>query len=160
AALGLEAGVQALAPGLAAARSVIFLGTGPGYPVALEGALKLKESACLPAQGYPTQELRHGPVASVGPDTPVVLVHLESAHLDATAALARDLCAAGVPLVVLAARDAERFAAPAQVLALPPAPDLVAPLGATVVLQLLALHVAAQRGQDMDAPPRLVKSVV
>jgi glutamine---fructose-6-phosphate transaminase (isomerizing) len=160
--LACEDAIAQVASRIASAESHVFLGTGVGYGIALEGALKMKESARIPAQAYPTFEVRHGPLAALGQNTPALLWYDGSARVDATVALATQLRQCGVPVILFAPRSATApFAQVADtVVALPDARNFVAPIAGAIAFQLLALHAAKALGRDMDAPPNLVKSVI
>ncbi len=159
-ALELWPEVVRLAERCADAQTCIFLGRGVGYPIALEAALKLKETACVHADAYAAGELRHGPMALVAPGTLAVLIanpHAERAMLWRTAA---DLRGHGATVIALAARDdacAREHAS--HVLALPEAPDPLAAVLAAVPLQIFAYQMGCLRGCDVDRPRNLAKSV-
>jgi glucosamine--fructose-6-phosphate aminotransferase (isomerizing) len=142
------------------ARCSLFLGRGISYPVALEGALKLKEISYLPAEGYPAGEMKHGSIALVDEHCPVVAILGEGLVRKKTLSNVEETVARGANVISVARegdRAAERVAR--VVLPVPEAPDIVAPLVASVPLQLLAHHVARDRGLDVDKPRNLAKSV-
>ncbi len=137
-----------------------YLGRGLGYPVALEGALKLKEVAYIPAEGFPAGELKHGPLALVGERTPVIALALPGPAYAKMLSNLREVKARGAPVVALALEgDAEAEACADEVLTLPPSPELTAPFLAAVALQLFAYHAARARGCPIDKPRHLAKSV-
>src|SRR5262249_11537029 len=149
--------VRALARDLAAARSVLFIGRHVGYPVALEGALKLKELAYMHAEGFAAGELKHGPIALIDEGNPVGCV-VPSARgggvvRDKVISNIQEVRARGARTVVIAEEGDEavsRYAA--HLILVPPTPTLLAPLVTTVPLQVLACEIAAARGHDVDQP--------
>jgi glucosamine--fructose-6-phosphate aminotransferase (isomerizing) len=156
--------VRALAHELVGAPAVLFLGRHVGYPVALEGALKLKELAYMHAEAFPAGELKHGPIALVERGLPVVVV-LPSGH--GRAALhgkvlsnIQEVRARGARVIAVAEEGDEAVARYAeQVIRVPATPTLLSPLVATVPLQVFAATVAEARGLDVDQPRNLAKSV-
>jgi glutamine---fructose-6-phosphate transaminase (isomerizing) len=156
--------VRALARDLAAARSVLFIGRHVGYPVALEGALKLKELAYMHAEGFAAGELKHGPIALIEDGTPVVCV-VPSARgrgvlRDKVISNIQEVRARGARTVVIAEEGDDAVARYADhLIVVPPTPTLLAPLVTTVPLQVLACEIAAARGHDVDQPRNLAKSV-
>ncbi|HEY3010720.1 MAG TPA: glutamine--fructose-6-phosphate transaminase (isomerizing) [Micromonosporaceae bacterium] len=156
--------VRALARDLAGARSVLFIGRHVGYPVALEGALKLKELAYMHAEGFAAGELKHGPIALIDQGTPVVCVVPSPAGRgvlhDKIVSNIQEVRARGARTIVIAEEgDAavEQFAD--HLVRVPRTPTLLAPLVTTVPLQVLACEIAAARGHDVDQPRNLAKSV-
>ncbi len=155
--------VRALARELAGSRSVLFLGRHVGYPVALEGALKLKELAYLHAEGFTAGELKHGPIALIEPGVPVFVVvpprARETLH-DKVVSNIQEVRARGARTIVLA-EDGDDDVVPYadDLIRLPKVPTLLQPLVATVPLQLFACEVAATLGHDVDQPRNLAKSV-
>jgi glucosamine--fructose-6-phosphate aminotransferase (isomerizing) len=142
------------------ARCSLFLGRGISYPVALEGALKLKEISYVPSEGYPAGEMKHGPIALVDEYCPVVAILGEGVVREKTLSNVEETVARGANVIAIARegdRAAERMAR--VVLPVPETPEIVAPLVASVPLQLLAYHVAKDRGLDADKPRNLAKSV-
>ncbi|NJC70173.1 glutamine--fructose-6-phosphate transaminase (isomerizing) [Planosporangium thailandense] len=156
--------VRELSRDLASSRSVLFIGRHVGYPVALEGALKLKELAYMHAEGFAAGELKHGPIALIEQGTPVVCV-VPSARgrgvlRDKVVSNIQEVRARGARTVVIAEEGDDAVAAYADHLILvPPTPTLLAPLVTTVPLQVLACEIAAARGHDVDQPRNLAKSV-
>jgi glutamine---fructose-6-phosphate transaminase (isomerizing) len=142
------------------ARCALFLGRGPSYPVALEGALKLKEISYLPAEGYPAGEMKHGPIALVDEHCPVVAVLGGGLVREKTLSNVEETLARGANVVTVAREDdnAARRASRV-VLPVPEAPEVLGPLVCSVPLQLLAYRVAKDRGLDVDKPRNLAKSV-
>ena len=160
-ALALEPQVIALAERFIHRQHALFLGRGAQYPVALEGALKLKEISYIHAEAYAAGELKHGPLALVDEDMPVVAVAPSGPLLDKLASNLQEVKARGGELVVFAdgaARAAEQTA-PGITLYVDAGGDFIAPAVFTIPLQLLAYHVAVLRGTDVDQPRNLAKSV-
>ena len=155
--------VRELARELREHTSVLFLGRHVGYPVALEGALKLKEIAYMHAEGFAAGELKHGPIALVEPGLPIFVVvpprGRDVLH-DKVVSNIQEVRARGARTIVLAEAGDESVAPYADVLIpLPPTPTLLQPLVATVPLQVFACEMASQRGFDVDQPRNLAKSV-
>jgi glutamine---fructose-6-phosphate transaminase (isomerizing) len=156
--------VRALARSLADARSILFIGRHVGYPVALEGALKLKELAYMHAEGFAAGELKHGPIALVDQDTPVVCVVPSPAGRgmlhDKIVSNIQEVRARGARTIVIAEEGDEAVVPYANHLVyVPRTPTLLAPLVTTVPLQVLACEIAVARGHDVDQPRNLAKSV-
>ncbi len=160
-ALQHEDEVLALAPDLARARDVLYLGRGPLYPLALEGALKLKELSYIHAEGYAAGELKHGPIALVDEHMPVVVVAPSGELLEKTLSNLQEVAArGGSPIILITdAEGAKSAHAATRTILTPDCDPLVAPLVYAVPLQLLAYHVAVQKGTDVDQPRNLAKSV-
>ncbi len=153
----------ALARDLHQAESVLFLGRHAGYPVALEGALKLKEIAYLHAEGFPAGELKHGPIALVEEGIPVFVVvppqGRDQLH-DKVISNIQEVRARGAHTIVLAEEGDEEVRPYAdRLISLPRASTLLQPLLATVPLQIFACEVATLLGHDVDQPRNLAKSV-
>ncbi|HEV3167622.1 MAG TPA: glutamine--fructose-6-phosphate transaminase (isomerizing) [Isosphaeraceae bacterium] len=145
---------------IAPARSALFLGRDLHYPVALEGALKLKEISYLHAEGYPTAEMKHGPIALVDPVTPCIFVAPRGPLHAKTLGNVEEVRARGGPILAVGTEGDESLSSLATVfLPIPDVPEVVQPLVAVVPLQLLAYHVARLRGCDIDKPRNLAKSV-
>ncbi|HEX5202112.1 glutamine--fructose-6-phosphate transaminase (isomerizing) [Paractinoplanes rhizophilus] len=162
--LGQMEDVRALARDLKTASTVLFIGRHVGYPVALEGALKLKELAYMHAEGFAAGELKHGPIALIDQDTPVVCVVPSPAGRgvmrDKVVSNIQEVRARGARTIVIAEEGDEAVKAYADhLIAVPHTPTLLAPLMTTVPLQILACEIAAARGLDVDQPRNLAKSV-
>jgi glutamine---fructose-6-phosphate transaminase (isomerizing) len=160
-ALGAEADIEAIAQDLAQARDVLYLGRGVHYPVALEGALKLKEISYIHAEGYAAGELKHGPIALIDEGTPVVVVAPHDALFEKTLSNMQEVAARGAKLIVIT--DPAGAAAAGDIakhVILAPACDpFIAPLVYSVPIQLLAYLTAVHKGTDVDQPRNLAKSV-
>ncbi|MEU8236759.1 glutamine--fructose-6-phosphate transaminase (isomerizing) [Actinoplanes missouriensis] len=154
--------IRELAYDLATARQVLFLGRHVGYPVALEGALKLKELAYMHAEGFAAGELKHGPIALIDEGTPVICVvpaPTDALH-DKMISNIQEVRARGARTIVIAEQDDEAVAPFADaVIPVPATPALLAPLLTTLPMQILACEIAAARGHDVDQPRNLAKSV-
>jgi glutamine---fructose-6-phosphate transaminase (isomerizing) len=152
--------VHDVAVGLHGARDFFFIGRHAGYPVALEGALKLKELSYLHAEGYPAGELKHGPIALIEPGNVVVAVVTDDALRDKVLSNVAEVKARGASVVVLHREDDDEAAAVGDwSLRIPPADPLSSPVLAIVPLQLLAYHLARLRDLNVDRPRNLAKTV-
>jgi glucosamine--fructose-6-phosphate aminotransferase (isomerizing) len=160
-ALALDAQIKVLAEHFVAKDHALFLGRGTQFPIALEGALKLKEISYIHAEAYPAGELKHGPLALVDEDMPVIAVAPNDHLLEKLKSNLEEVRARGGELYVLADADvaAHMPKTSGHLLALPPCGEMIAPIVFTVPLQLLAYHVAVLRGTDVDQPRNLAKSV-
>ncbi|MEV6845586.1 glutamine--fructose-6-phosphate transaminase (isomerizing) [Actinoplanes sp. NPDC051411] len=162
--LGSMEDVRALARDLKTASTVLFIGRHVGYPVALEGALKLKELAYMHAEGFAAGELKHGPIALIDEGTPVVCVVPSPAGRgvmrDKVVSNIQEVRARGARTIVIAEEGDDGVKAFADhLITVPQTPTLLAPLMTTVPLQILACEIAAARGLDVDQPRNLAKSV-
>ena len=145
---------------LSKARDVIYLGRGEMYPLALEGALKLKEISYIHAEGYAAGELKHGPIALIDENTPVVVIAPHDAMFEKTASNMQEVAARGGKVVLITdAAGAARAHDIPFVIEVPSTGVLSAPLVMAVPIQLLAYHTAVQKGTDVDQPRNLAKSV-
>jgi glucosamine--fructose-6-phosphate aminotransferase (isomerizing) len=145
----------------------LFLGRGVHYPIALEGALKLKEISYIHAEGYPAGEMKHGPNALIDEDLPVVILATcdkddagSQVRYEKTLSNLKEVKARSGRVIAIATEgDEEIREAADHVVYVPPAPELLAPILEVVPLQLLAYHIAVRRGCDVDQPRNLAKSV-
>ena len=159
-ALELDGAVRALAERYRDARDVFFIGRHTGYPVALEGALKLKEISYIHAEGHPAGELKHGPIALIEDGVPVVAVATECHVYPKVLSNIQEVRARGAEVIAVATEGDRQIGALADhVLLVPAVPELLSPVVVTVPLQLFAYHVAKLRGCDVDQPRNLAKSV-
>jgi glucosamine--fructose-6-phosphate aminotransferase (isomerizing) len=141
-------------------RNFLYMGRQYLYPVALEGALKLKEISYIHAEGYPAAEMKHGPIALVDEDTPSVFLMTRGVIFEKAMSNLEEVKARGGPVIAVACEGDEEVAARAdEVIWVPEAPEYLQPLVAVVPLQLLAYHIAVLRGCDVDKPRNLAKSV-
>ena len=158
AALRLEEPVAELAHGLSHADDVLYLGRGINYPIALEGALKLKEISYIHAEGYPAGEMKHGPIALIDESMPVVMILPRDHYYPKTLSNLKEVEARGGNVVIVTDEPDESLATHAT-LVVPKVPYHLAPVVLTIPLQLLAYHIAVHRGTDVDQPRNLAKSV-
>ena len=161
AALSLSDPIARVAEDLGKAQDILFLGRGPMFPLALEGALKLKEISYIHAEGYASGELKHGPIALIDADVPVIVLAPKDALFDKTVSNMQEVMARHGKVLLLS--DAAAIAAAGQgtwkTLALPTVDPLWAPILYAVPAQLLAYHTAIAKGTDVDQPRNLAKSV-
>jgi glucosamine--fructose-6-phosphate aminotransferase (isomerizing) len=158
--LALEPEIEALSRDYHAARDFLFLGRGLHYPVALEGALKLKEISYIHAEGYPAGEMKHGPIALVDDKMPVVVLAPHDAWREKTLSNLREVKSRdGIAIVVTTRRDEEIASLADRVLVIPESIPELQPVLSVVPLQLLAYHIGVLRGCDVDQPRNLAKSV-
>jgi len=160
-ALALNNEIKQLAERFVGKNHTLFLGRGTQFPIAMEGALKLKEISYIHAEAYPAGELKHGPLALVDEDMPVIAVAPNDHLLEKLKSNLEEVRARGGELYVLADANvaAHMPKTSGHLLALPPCGELIAPIVFTIPLQLLAYHVAVLRGTDVDQPRNLAKSV-
>ncbi|MBT8213462.1 MAG: glutamine--fructose-6-phosphate transaminase (isomerizing) [Acidimicrobiia bacterium] len=159
-ALKHEAEVAEVAARIAGAEDMYFIGRGLDYAVAMEGSLKLKEISYLHSEAMPAGELKHGTLALVTDDVPVVVVLTQQAVYDKTISAVQEVKARGGHVIAVAYEDDAEVAKHAdEVIRIPRTPDLLSPVVSIVPLQLLAYHVARERGHDIDQPRNLAKSV-
>ena len=160
-ALALDTRIKQMAERFVAKNHTLFLGRGTQFPIAMEGALKLKEISYIHAEAYPAGELKHGPLALVDENMPVIAVAPNDHLLEKLKSNLEEVRARGGELYVLADAEVARHMPQRDdhLLALPPCGEMIAPIVFTVPLQLLAYHVAVLRGTDVDQPRNLAKSV-
>jgi glutamine---fructose-6-phosphate transaminase (isomerizing) len=160
-ALQLEPNIRQLACKIATSRNALFIGRGTNYPLALEGALKLKEITYIHAEGYAAGELKHGPIALIEKDLPVVVIAPGDATFEKTMSNMHEVIAREGRTILLTDQKGASLASPSSwaLLALPDVPELAAPLVFALPLQLLAYHTALVLGTDVDQPRNLAKSV-
>ena len=161
AALRHDEEIERMAPVIARARDVLYLGRGPDYPMAMEGALKLKEISYIHAEGYAAGEMKHGPIALIGDDGPVIVLAPSGPLFDKTVSNMQEVQARGGKVVLIS--DAEGLAQASEgtiaTIEMPKVHPLIVPLVYAIPVQLLAYHVAVARGTDVDQPRNLAKSV-
>ena len=160
-ALALEPQIERLARDLAKSRDVLYLGRGTSYPLALEGALKLKEISYIHAEGYAAGELKHGPIALIDETMPVIVIAPYDRVFDKTLSNMQEVAARSGKIVLITdPKGASEANVPLLAkLAVPEMPATVAPLVFAIPVQLIAYHVAAFMGKDVDQPRNLAKSV-
>ncbi|MHB8576376.1 MAG: glutamine--fructose-6-phosphate transaminase (isomerizing), partial [Dehalococcoidia bacterium] len=150
----------ALARKYGAARNVLFLGRGLQYPIALEGALKLKEISYIHAEGYPAGEMKHGPIALIDRELPVfVLAPRDSLYDKMISNIQQIQARQGRTIAIATEGDAQLAALSEDVIWTPAAPELLLPILTAIPMQLLAYEIAALRGNDVDQPRNLAKTV-
>jgi glucosamine--fructose-6-phosphate aminotransferase (isomerizing) len=159
-ALKLEDEVKELARDLMHSQDFLYLGRGLNYPIALEGALKLKEISYIHAEGYPAGEMKHGPIALIDEKMPVVVLAPRDRYFEKTIGNLKEVESRGGKVIVLTddiktSREVSAF----RLLTLPKASHYLTPIVMTMPLQLLAYHIAVHRGTDVDQPRNLAKSV-
>jgi glucosamine--fructose-6-phosphate aminotransferase (isomerizing) len=160
-ALRLEPQIEALAPELAKVNHVLYLGRGTNYPLALEGALKLKEISYIHAEGYAAGELKHGPIALIDATMPVIVIAPHDATFEKTASNMQEVAARGGRIILITDERGARAAGIATMatIVLPEMAPAIAPLVLSIPVQLLAYHTAVCMGTDVDQPRNLAKSV-
>ena len=142
------------------ARDFLVLGRGYSYPVALEGALKLKEISYIHAEGYPAAEMKHGPIALIDSDMPVVVIATHNAMYEKVLSNIQEIKARKGKVIAIVSKDDITISHIAdEVIEMPSTLECLEPLLATIPLQLLAYHIAVCRGKDVDQPRNLAKSV-
>ena len=158
--LKLESKVKELARELMHCSDFLYLGRGVNYPIALEGALKLKEISYIHAEGYPAGEMKHGPIALIDEKMPVVVLAPRDRYFEKTMGNLKEVEARGGKVIVLTdeAKSGAEISAH-RVLTLPKASHYLTPIVMTIPLQLLAYYIAVHRGTDVDQPRNLAKSV-
>jgi glucosamine--fructose-6-phosphate aminotransferase (isomerizing) len=158
--LGQLAALRTVARRYSGARDFLFLGRGLGFPVALEGALKLKEISYIHAEGYASGEMKHGPIALVDDDVPIVVIALRGPGYDKVVSNLEEVRARGGKIIALATVGDSAIADIAHdVVLVPDVHELFQPIVASIPLQLFAYHVADLKGTDVDQPRNLAKSV-
>ena len=161
--LNHDEAIQEIAHEVAKARDVLYLGRGTAYPIALEGALKLKEISYIHAEGYAAGEMKHGPIALIDEEVPIIVIAPHDALFDKTASNTQEVIARGGKVIFLS--DAEGLAKmtsqskPWATIELPTVDPFVTPLLYSIPVQLLAYHTAVAKGTDVDQPRNLAKSV-
>ncbi len=160
-ALGHDTEIEAMAHTIAQARDVLYLGRGPDYALALEGALKLKEISYIHAEGYAAGEMKHGPIALIDEAVPIIVIAPSGPLFEKTVSNMQEVRARGGKVVLIS--DAEGLAEAGEgclaTIEMPKVHPLIAPLVYAVPVQLLAYHVAVAKGTDVDQPRNLAKSV-
>ena len=159
-ALKLNKDIEGLAKTYMHARDFLYLGRGINYPIALEGALKLKEISYIHAEGYPAGEMKHGPIALIDEDLPVVVLVPKGKNYEKVLSNLEEVKARGGRVIAIATSgDAEVAGKSENVIYLPETTEALTPVLLSVPLQLLAYHIAVHKGTDVDQPRNLAKSV-
>jgi glucosamine--fructose-6-phosphate aminotransferase (isomerizing) len=152
--------IRAISEEYVDAANFLYIGRSMEFPIALEGALKLKEVSYIHAEGLPAAELKHGPIALITPEMPTVVIATQSFILDKVASNVQEIKARGGRIIAIVSEENEAFQSLADhVISVPTAHDFVSPILATIPTQLLAYHLAVLRGCDVDQPRNLAKSV-
>ncbi|HEX7822238.1 MAG TPA: glutamine--fructose-6-phosphate transaminase (isomerizing) [Sphingobium sp.] len=161
AALAYDEAIEAVAQHIAGARDVLYLGRGTDYPLALEGALKLKEISYIHAEGYAAGEMKHGPIALIDDAVPVIVIAPSGPLFDKTVSNMQEVQARGGKVVLISDYDGVKAAGDGclATITMPKVHPLIAPLVYAVPVQLLAYYVAVAKGTDVDQPRNLAKSV-
>ena len=160
-ALAYDESIEGMAGVIAAARDVLYLGRGTDYPLALEGALKLKEISYIHAEGYAAGEMKHGPIALIDESVPVIVIAPSGPLFDKTVSNMQEVQARGGKVVLISDYDGIQAAGENCIatITMPKVHPLIAPIVYAVPVQLLAYHVAVAKGTDVDQPRNLAKSV-
>jgi len=160
-ALRIEPQIEALARELSKSRDVLYLGRGTAYPLALEGALKLKEISYIHAEGYAAGELKHGPIALIDETMPVIVIAPFDRVFDKTVSNMQEVAARGGKIILVTDPKGAKEATvqSTTTLTLPEMPATVTPLVYAIPVQLIAYHTAVALGTDVDQPRNLAKSV-
>jgi len=161
AALGHDEDIAAMAGTIAQARDVLYLGRGIDYPMALEGALKLKEISYIHAEGYASGEMKHGPIALIDDAVPLIVIAPSGPLFEKTVSNMQEAQARGAKVVLISDAEGIRKAGEGTIatIEMPKVHPLIAPLVYAIPVQLLAYHVAVAKGTDVDQPRNLAKSV-
>ena len=155
-----ESAIEAIAKEYAQKRNFLFLGRGVNYPIALEGALKLKETSYIHAEGYAAGEMKHGPIALIDSEMPVVVLSPKDRLYEKSVSNLMEVRARSAPVIAFVTEGDHALDQVANhVFSIPDVHPLLTPILFTVGLQLLAYHIAVQRGLDVDRPIKLAKSV-
>jgi glucosamine--fructose-6-phosphate aminotransferase (isomerizing) len=152
--------IQIIAKDFLQARGAMFLGRGLSFPIALEGALKLKELSYLHAEGYPAGEMKHGPLALIEEGLPVVILAPKDKYFEKTISNMQEVIARGGKVILISNESNNIISENVRfTLKIPVTDDLLTPFLMTIPLQLLAYHVASLKNCDIDKPRNLAKSV-
>ncbi len=152
--------IKALAEKYKDATDALYLGRGYNFPIALEGALKLKEISYIHAEGYPAAEMKHGPIALVTETLPVVFVATKDTYHEKIISNMQEIKARkGQVIAIITEGDTVSPTLADDVIVLPPADEIVAPMLSTIPMQLLAYYIGVAKGYDVDKPRNLAKSV-
>ncbi|MBI4746776.1 MAG: isomerizing glutamine--fructose-6-phosphate transaminase, partial [Deltaproteobacteria bacterium] len=158
--LKLNNEIEGLAKKYMHARDFLYLGRGINYPIALEGALKLKEISYIHAEGYPSGEMKHGPIALIDEEMPVVVLVPEGKNYEKVLSNLEEVKARGGRIVAVGTSGDKEMAVKAEkVIYIPETSEALTPVLLSVPLQLLAYHIAVHKGTDVDMPRNLAKSV-
>ena len=153
--------IEALAHDLSKVKHVLYLGRGTNFPLAMEGALKLKEISYIHAEGYAAGELKHGPIALIDETMPVVVIAPNDAYYDKTVSNMQEVAARDGKIILITDEAGAKKNAleDCQTIIMPTVPDIIAPIVFALPVQMLAYHTANFMGTDVDQPRNLAKSV-
>ncbi|MDF3077118.1 MAG: glmS [Sphingobacteriaceae bacterium] len=152
--------IKAIAETIKDSRNCLFLGRGSGFPVALEGALKLKEISYIHAEGYPAAEMKHGPIALIDAEMPVIFIATKNSSYEKVISNIQEVKSrSGIVVAIVTEGDKEVAKMADYVIEIPDSSEAFLPLLATIPLQLLSYHIAVMRGCNVDQPRNLAKSV-
>ena len=152
--------MRTLGEEIAKARDVLYLGRGASYPLALEGALKLKEISYIHAEGYAAGEMKHGPIALIDENVPIIVIAPHDAHFEKTISNMHEVMARGGKVLLISDARGIKEAGPVWAsITVPDADPFLAPILYAIPVQLLAYHAALAKGTDVDQPRNLAKSV-
>ena len=152
--------IKEIARNMVMAQNALYLGRGVNFPVALEGALKLKEISYIHAEGYPAAEMKHGPIALIDVQMPVVVVAVNSNHYDKVVSNIEEIKARkGRIIAIVTEGDTVIKALADSIIEVPKTTEASSPLVKTIPLQLLSYHIAVMLGRNVDQPRNLAKSV-
>jgi glucosamine--fructose-6-phosphate aminotransferase (isomerizing) len=157
--LQLDTAIQTISKQFTNKQHTLFIARGEQYPIALEGALKLKEISYVHAEAYPAGELKHGPIALIDEEMPVIVLAPHNRLFEKCASNIQEIQARGAQVFVLSDQPSELFGDQVTHIKMPTIPDFIAPIAYTIPLQLLAYHIAVLKGTDVDQPRNLAKSV-
>jgi glucosamine--fructose-6-phosphate aminotransferase (isomerizing) len=159
-ALKLEKAIQEVALQYQGATNFLYLGRGVNFPIGLEGALKLKEISYIHAEGYPAAEMKHGPIALIDENMPVVVIATSHQHYDKILSNIQEVKARkGKVIAIIDKFESEIKSLADHIIEVPDADAILAPLVNVIPLQFLAYHIAVMRGCNVDQPRNLAKSV-
>ena len=158
-ALAFDSEIETLAEDFAEKHHALFLGRGEFYPIAVEASLKLKEISYIHAEAYAAGELKHGPLALIDADMPVIVVAPNNELLEKVKSNIEEVRARGGQLYVFADKEAGFTPSEGKIITMPKVNDIVAPIFYTIPMQLLSYYVALIKGTDVDQPRNLAKSV-
>jgi glucosamine--fructose-6-phosphate aminotransferase (isomerizing) len=158
--VALSSKVEEIACEYLTARDFLYLGRGINYPIALEGALKLKEISYIHAEGYPAGEMKHGPIALIDKEMPVVILAPKDRHYEKVVSNMEEVIARGGRVIAFCSQgDTEIGTRAEHTIEIPLTGNSLTPVLFTIPLQLLAYHIAVLKGKDVDQPRNLAKSV-
>jgi glucosamine--fructose-6-phosphate aminotransferase (isomerizing) len=150
--------IKAIANQLSNKKNILYLGRGDQYPIAMEGALKLKEISYIHAEAYPSGELKHGPLALIDKNIPVIITAPKNSLLEKTKKNIKEICARGGVIYVFSDQEID-LEKNMTIIKIPYVEEIIAPILYIIPLQLLAYYIALSKGKNIDQPRNLAKSV-